>query len=174
MAHAKASDTRIYLTFSYDFNYSKFYSLLSVLLTLSLWVHIKKDYTRFHSPQEELSNQEKRQRHSARLYLVLKELEMLHSNTAHTVLMLAMQAAVTTATGRLQWFKPVPQNKNTFGCRYIYTYSHLHREKAKTTIMCELRSTRDLVNTTHYHKSNGVLNYFLKDERNTDKQMEYT
>lgn len=168
-SHTEATDIRIYLTLSYDFSYSKFYSLLSVLLTLSLWVRIKNytrlyqislilyqtvsdfihsipDYARFHSPQEELSNQEKWQRHSPRLNLVLKVVEVLHTNTTHTVLMLAMQVAVTRATRYLQWFKLIPQNKNTFGCRYIHTYSHLHREKAKTTVICELRSTRDLVN----------------------------
>lgn len=118
----EASDTRIYLTLSYDFSYSKFYSLQSVLLILSLWVHIKKNYTRFHSPQEELSNQEKWQMHPPRLNLVLK-VEVLHTNTAHTALMLAMEMAVTRATGHLQWFKLILQHKNTFGCKYIQIFT---------------------------------------------------
>lgn len=134
-------------------------------------IHTKKDYIIFHSPQEGLSNQGKWQRHSPSLNLVLEEVEVLQTNTAHTILMLSVQVVVTTA--HLQCFKLILQNKTTFGCMYIHSYSRL-REEAKTIIVCELRSTGDSVNTTHYSKSNGVQNNFLKDEKNTVKQMKYT
>lgn len=78
---------------------------------------MKKHCTRFYSPQEEVSKQEGQQWYSPSLDLVLKEVEGLHTNTAHTTLILTMQVVVTTA-------ERVLQNKNVFGC--IYTHTHTY------------------------------------------------